>query len=345
MKISQKQNVLLIRPTNENSVDNILLINNEKNLLASFKDYGFIYIYNLITFEIISKIKFPNENKSITYNIQLKDKRLAHSSHDKNIYITKQNSNNEYFIDEILSGHDGIILKVIELKNEDICSCSHDSTIKIWGKNINNKFILKYNLKDSNEKFYSVLQISENIITSASKLIDNEEERYVKFWKINEKKSFNFINSKSITLWNNCFIQINKNYFGITGLNQISIIFYENEKSIKTNIFKFYENEIEKPENKIEEPFVKYINNELFFSFGNILKYHLRRMRSIFKLKNNNFLVSDIYGDVYELKFENETFKIIDIKKEMAFEITSFVELNNGTLITASLDGSIKVYV
>ena len=303
MKISQKQNVLLIRPTNENSVDNILLINNEKNLLASFKDYGFIYIYNLITFEIISKIKFPNENKSITYNIQLKDKRLAHSSHDKNIYITKQNSNNEYFIDEILSGHDGIILKVIELKNEDICSCAHDSTIKIWGKNINNKFILKYNLKDSNEKFYSVLQISENIITSASKLIDNEEERYVKFWKINEKKSFNFINSKSITLWNNCFIQINKNYFGIT------------------------------------------INNELFFSFVNILKYNLRRMRSIFKMKNNNFLVSDIYGDVYELKFENETFKIIDIKKEMAFEITSFVELNNGTLITASLDGSIKVYV
>ena len=68
-------------------------------------------------------------------------------------------------------------------------------------------------------------------------------------------------------------------------------------------------------------------------------------MRSIFKMKNNNFLVSDIYGDVYELKFENETFKIIDIKKEMAFEITSFVELNNGTLITASLDGSIKVYV
>ena len=85
MNISQKQNFLLIRPTNENSVDNILLINNGKNLLASFKDYGFIYIYNLITFEIISKIKFPNEKKSITYNIQLRDKRLAHSSHDKNI--------------------------------------------------------------------------------------------------------------------------------------------------------------------------------------------------------------------------------------------------------------------
>ena len=340
MKISQKQKVLLICPTNENVVDNILLINNEKNLLASFKDYGFIYIYNLITFEIISKIKFPNEKKSITYNIQLKDKRLAHSSHDKNIYITKQNSNNEYFIDEILSGHDGIILKVIELKNEDICSCAHDSTIKIWGKNINNKFILKYNLKDSNEKFYSVLQISENIITSASKLIDNEEERYVKFWKINEKKSFNFINSKSFTLWNNCFIQINKNYFGITGVNQISIIFYENEKSIKTNIFKFNENEIEKPVAAIN-----FINNKFFFSFKKYLNYEVKIMRSIFKMKNNNFLVSDSYGDVYELKFENETFKIIDIKKEMAFEITCFVELNNGTLITASIDGSIKVYV
>ena len=336
MKISQKQNVLLICPTNENAVDNILLINNGKNLLASFKDYGFIYIYNIITFEIISKIKFPNENKSITYNIELKDKRLAHSSHDKNIYITKQNSNNEYFIDEILSGHDGIILKVIELKNEDICSCAHDSTIKIWGKNINNKFILKYNLKDSNEKFYSVLQISENIITSASKLIDNEEERYVKFWKINEKKSFNFINSKSIFLWNNCFIQINKNYFGITGINQILIIFYENEKSIKTNIFKFFEGDIELA--------TKYKN--IIFGRFKIINSELRIMQSIFKLKNNNFLVSDKYGDVYELKFENETFKIIDIKKEMAsLQITSIVELNNGTLITASFDTSIRVYV
>ena len=281
------------------------------------------------------------KKKSITYNIQLKDKRLAHSSHDKNIYITKQNSNNEYFIDEILSGHDGIILKVIELKNEDICSCAHDSTIKIWGKNINNKFILKYNLKDSNEKFYSVLQISENIITSVSKLIDNEEERYVKFWKINEKKSFNFINSKSFTLWNNCFIQINKNYFGITGVNQISIIFYENEKSIKTNIFKFNENEIEKP-----VPVVNFINNKFFFSFKKYLNYQVKLLRSIFKMKNNNFLVSDSYGDVYELKFENETFKIIDIKKEMAaLQITSIVELNNGTLITSSFDTTIKVYV
>ena len=45
MKISQKKKVLLIFPTNENAIDNILLINNEKNLLASFKDFGFIYIY------------------------------------------------------------------------------------------------------------------------------------------------------------------------------------------------------------------------------------------------------------------------------------------------------------
>jgi hypothetical protein len=341
MDISKKQFILGINPTNKNAIDNILLLNNEKELLVSFKNYGYIYIYNIITFEIINKIKFPNESKSITYNIQLKDKRLAHSSHDKNVYITKKKDNNEYIIDEILNGHNDIILKVIELENEQICSCSHDKTIKIWEKNINNKFILKYNLKDSNEKFYSVLQISEKIITSASKLFYNEEERYVKFWKINEKKSFNFINSKSFTLWNNCFIQINKNYFGITGVNQISIIFYENEKSIKTNIFKFNENEIEKP-----VPVVNFINNKFFFSFKKYLNYQVKLLRSIFKMKNNNFLVSDSYGDVYELKFENETFKIIDIKKEMAaLQITSIVELNNGTLITSSFDTTIRVYV
>ena len=90
MDISKKQFILGINPTNKNGIDNILLLNNEKELLVSFKNYGYIYIYNIITFEIISKIKFPNESKSITYNIQLKDKRLAHSSHDKNVYITKK---------------------------------------------------------------------------------------------------------------------------------------------------------------------------------------------------------------------------------------------------------------
>jgi len=84
----------------------------------------------------------------------------------------------------------------------------------------------------------------------------------------------------------------------------------------------------------------------LIFGRFKLINSDLRKMQSIFKMKNNNFLVSDSYGDAYELKFENETFKIIDIKKEMVFyEITSIVELNNGTLITASFDGSIKVYV
>ena len=69
MNISEKQLLISIQPT-DNAIDNILLIN-KNNLLVSFKDYGYIYIYNLIKFEIISKIKFPNKNKSITNNIVL----------------------------------------------------------------------------------------------------------------------------------------------------------------------------------------------------------------------------------------------------------------------------------
>ena len=45
MDISKKQFVLGINPTNKNGIDNILLLNNEKELLVSFEDYGFIYIY------------------------------------------------------------------------------------------------------------------------------------------------------------------------------------------------------------------------------------------------------------------------------------------------------------
>ena len=282
MDISKKQFILGINPTNKNAIDNILLLNNEKELLVSFKNYGIIYIYNIITFEIISKIKFPNESKSITYNIQLKDKRLAHSSHDKNVYITKKN-NNEYVIDEILKGHNDIILKVIELENEQICSCSHDKTIKIWEKNINNKFILKYNLKDSDESFFSVIEISENIIASTS--LDNnvdELQQFCKFWKIKEQKNFYFIISNSICLWNNNFIKINNNTFGITGSNKIIIIFYENEHSIKTKFF------------SIDE--------------GNFF--------TMFKMKNNNFLISNVIGDVFELKYNNKTFEIIANKKK-----------------------------
>ena len=315
MDISKKQFVLGIKPTKDKAIDNILLINNEKELLVSFKNYGFIYIYNLTTFEIKSKIKFPNESKSITYNIQLKDKRLAHSSHDKNVYITKQKTNNEYVIDEILKGHDGIILKVIQLQNEQICSCSHDKTIKIWEKNENKKFVLKHNLRDSNECFFSVIEITENIIASTSCDMDEIEEvnqQFCKFWKINEQKSFNFISSNSICLWNNNFIKINKNYFAISGTNKIIIILFENEKSIKTNIFSFEGG------------------------------YYL----TIFKMKNNNFLISNSNGSVFELKFNNETFEDVAIKKNIHSDfVTSFAELNNGILFSASDDGTIKIFI
>ena len=312
MDISKKQFILGINPTNKNAIDNILLLNNEKELLVSFKNYGYIYIYNIITFEIISKIKFPNESKSITYNIQLKDKRLAHSSHDKNVYITKKKDNNEYIIDEILEGHNDIILKVIELENEQICSCSHDKTIKIWEKNINNKFILKYNLKDSDESFFSVIEISENIIASTSLDKNDEVNQFCKFWKIKEQKNFYFIISNSICLWNNNFIKINNNTFGITGINKIIIIFYENEHSIKTKFF------------SIDE--------------GNFF--------TMFKMKNNNFLISNINGDVFELKYNNKTFEIIANKKKMHLDAVScFTELNNGILISASDDNTIKLFV
>lgn len=313
MDISKKQLVLGIKPTKLNAIDNILLINKENQLLVSFKNYGFIYIYNLTTFEITSKIKFPNESKSITYNIQLKDKRLAHSSHDKNVYITKQKTNNEYVIDEILSGHDDIILKVIELQNEQICSCSHDKTIKIWEKNKNNKFILKHNLRDSNENFYSVIELEDNIIASTS--YDNNDEvnqQFCKFWKINEQKSFNFILSNSMCLWNNNFIKINKNYFAISGTNKIIIILYENENSIKTNIFSFEKG------------------------------YYL----TIFKMKNNDVLISNTIGTIFQLKFNNKTFEVIADKKNIHNDfVTSFAELNNGILFSASNDGTIKVFI
>ena len=312
MDISKKQFVLGINPTNKNAIDNILLLNNEKELLVSFKNYGYIYIYNIITFEIISKIKFPNESKSITYNIQLKDKRLAHSSHDKNVYITKKKDNNEYIIDEILKGHNDIILKVIELENEQICSCSHDKTIKIWEKNINNKFILKYNLKDSNESFFSVIEISENIIASTSLDKNDEVNQFCKFWKIKEQKNFYFIISNSICLWNNNFIKINNNTFGITGLNKIIIIFYENEHSIKTKFFSIDEG------------------------------YFL----TMFKMKNNNFLISNSNGNIFELKFNNEIFEDVAIKKNIHSDfVTSFAELNNGILFSASDDGTIKIFI
>ena len=66
----------------------------------------------------------------------------------------------------------------------------------------------------------------------------------------------------------------------------------------------------------------------------------------MFKMKNNNFLISNINGDVFELKYNNKTFEIISNKKKMHFDAVScFAELNNGILISASDDNTIKLFV
>ena len=66
----------------------------------------------------------------------------------------------------------------------------------------------------------------------------------------------------------------------------------------------------------------------------------------MFKMKNNNFLISNVNGDVFELKYNNKTFEIIANKKKMHFNIvTCFAELNNGILISASKDNTIKLFV
>ena len=90
------------------------------------------------------------------------------------------------------------------------------------------------------------------------------------------------------------------------------IVFYENEHSIKTKFF------------SIDE--------------GNFL--------TMFKMKNNNFLISNVNGDVFELKYNNKTFEIIANKKKMHLDFVScFAELNNGILISASDDNTIKLFV
>ena len=306
MNISEKQLLISIQPT-DNAIDNILLIN-KNNLLVSFKNYGYIYIYNLITFEIISKIEFPNKNKSITYNILLKDKRLAHSSHDNNIYITKKLDNDQYIINEILNEHKDKILKVIELKNEQICSCSIDQTIKVWEKNNNKKFFLKYNLKDLKEEFYSIIEISDNIIISTS---EKDNSHVINFWKINEKKVFNSITNNNICLWNNNCIKIEENVLAITGKNKILIIIYDNEKTKTIKNFDI---------------------NGIFFS--------------IYRIKNNNFLIGDLDGNIYEIKYQNKEFTLIAAKKNIHIDlITCFCELNNGTLISSSNDKILKIFI
>ena len=50
-------------------------------------------------------------------------------------------------------------------------------------------------------------------------------------------------------------------------------------------------------------------------------------------MKNNNFLISNSNGNIFELKFNNETFEDVAIKKNIHSDfVTSFAELNNEIL-------------
>ena len=57
-------------------------------------------------------------------------------------------------------------------------------------------------------------------------------------------------------------------------------------------------------------------------------------------------MISNVNGDVFELKYNNETFEIVANKKKMHLHlVTCFAELNNGILISASDDNTIKLFV
>ena len=148
-------------------------------------------IYKKDTFEIELSIK--EYSKPIYSFTQLNDGRIIYCSSNKTMKIIKliEGEKIKYEIEQILYGHKNEVFKVIEIGDNKLVSISSDKTMKIWILNNENKFqcisTIAYQNNYSNG---NILKINNKEFVTISC-----EDRYLKFWNINDYSLINKIDN------------------------------------------------------------------------------------------------------------------------------------------------------
>jgi len=293
-------------------------------------------------------IEFNNEhNNSIFCLLYLKDKRIASSGYDNNIFIYNKDSfeidikikehegcvwfiaqnskenliscsydktikiielfKDSYKILQILTHHSDSVLKVIELHNGNLVSCSNDKNIIIWEEK-SNLYLYKKTLEGHKDIVYSIIEINENEIVSASRW-----EKSLFFWNI-ENNNYNYIlNNIDCGSSSNCLFSLNDKYFIVGGLNCI------------------------------------YIIDSKVYSIINIIDYNCEDsyMRCFYKINDNIILSGNGAGNIqqWEINKNDYNWKLISVNNNVHTDyINSIIMDDEGRIFTCSCDKSIKIF-
>ena len=288
-----------------NYVDHIKILPDGR--LSSCSEDGTINIYDKQNYKLEQKIKVGS---GVVYIESLTNNSIIACCFDGTLKIYEINNDDSKFIKQ-LEGHKNIALKVIKIGNK-LISCSRDKTMKIWEINEHNNYnCIKTITISDNDINTNILQINENkMITSA------QTSNYIKFFDIkNDFKEITTIKNISVNWSWNSMLMINESILLVGGSDKNGIYLIDtNNYQIISNIYK---------------------------DFG---------IYSAIKLKNENILIgcNDNNFHLIEYKFDNSKKDLVKIKsKECAHTncIAGLIELNDGSIISCSIDYSIKFWV
>ncbi len=276
--------------------------------LISCSEDGTLNIYKKDTFDL--EITIKEHFCSIRSFTQLKDGRIITCSDDKTMKIIKLKEDNKYEIEQILEGHKSNINKIIEIKQNELISIANDGIMKIWILNNKNKFECITNIifqkSDSN---CNILKLNEKEI-----VVSSYSDKNIKFWNL---INYSYITSISniyfdIGNYRMCIIEDDILCIGGTSKNGFYLVKISTHQLIKT---------IPGPDSIIS----------IFKCLDGLI------LCSIYDENKKNSLV--------KYKFEENTFTEIFIKENAHnIYIFSSIEMNNGTIISGSKDGLIKLW-
>lgn len=292
----------------------------------------------------ITLLKYIIEKGSaVTSMCILKDGRLAASSSDKTIKIFNILS----FICEVtITGHNDCVWHISVLANGHLLSTSYDTTLKIWEIK-ENKYSCIATLTGHTDRVTTGIKLSSNRIASCS------DDKTIKIWSstapftckktITEKDIvFNCIhelkNGSGIvcgSYWNPCLMLFdNKKYTTKKTLPEIDCWSTNCLLEVGDKMIVGRQND------------VLIIKIDSFKIVGMVKESNSKCFYSFVQLGDNTILAGckNLDNEGMILNFETKTFEIFSSQIAHESNITGFVNLEGSSLISSSLDGSIKVW-
>ena len=302
-------------PKLDTNIDEIInQFNDEKKELKFDFDYGFS------TNDKSNTIKVNNLEKSINRNDD------DYINNIKNFKCTKT-----------LGGHTEKIVSLIELSSGQLVTGSYDYTIRIWNANYDKEDIII----EEKSRILCLLEFEKN------KILCGTTNNLINLYGIdglNYEYLYTFVGH---TLWINCLIGINKNYFASTSNDtKIKIWDYYNNKCLKT---------LEGHEDCILTLIL--LKTSKFLCSGGadltiriwdwennkclqILKGHEKWVKCVLEL-DNEIIVSG--SDDKSIKLWKDNFNIKTIVGHTN-SVRSFCQINSSYFASGSFDSTIKIW-